>query len=228
MWVVLKRCPYMVYNHSKVWLWITVSLWLWPKCLCHNFSILSRSIPRFNLKYLEFLCVWLKDGGEPMSVRYVVVVTAVPLCSQTHDRGLWGRITEPVVVLTPTAVSRVGIKIWHPWRSNTDTSWAWSQRKCLSPPYINTAALSLLYSYDSYTFFWWLFSLPSSLFPYSKHFPLHHHFSPSSASTPASSSLNPFSPICSVSSHLQNLSSGTPLIFCQLFLPPWASVSVAQ
>lgn len=46
-----------------------------------------------------------------MSVRYAVVVTAVPLCSQTHDRGLWGRITEPVVVLTPTAVSRVGIKI---------------------------------------------------------------------------------------------------------------------
>lgn len=46
-----------------------------------------------------------------MWVRYVVVVTAGPLCSQTHDRGLWGRITEPGVVLTPTAVSRVGIKI---------------------------------------------------------------------------------------------------------------------
>lgn len=46
-----------------------------------------------------------------VSVRYVVVVTAGPLCSQTHDRGLWGRITEAGVVLTPTAVSRVGIKI---------------------------------------------------------------------------------------------------------------------
>lgn len=104
---------------------------------------------------------------EPTSVRYVVVVTAGPLCSQTHDRGLWGRITEPGVVLTPTAVSRVGIKIWHPWRSNTDTSWAWSQRKCLSPPYINTAALSPPQLWLSHL----LLITPSSLYHYSKHFP---------------------------------------------------------
>lgn len=57
---------------------------------------------------------------------------------------------------------------------------------------------------------------------------LRHHFSPSSASTSASSSLDPFSPICSVSSHLRNLSSDAPLIFCQLFFPPRAPVSVAQ
>lgn len=152
---------------------------------------------------------------EPVSVRYVVVVTAGPLCSQTHDRGLWGRITEPGVVLTPTAVSRVGIKIWHPWRSNTDTSWAWSQRKCLSPPYINTASLSstamtLTPSADNSLFCISLFQALS----------LHRHFSPSSASTSASSFLNPFSPICSVSSHLQNLSSDTHHWFSANFSSP--------
>lgn len=162
-----------------------------------------------------------------MSVRYVVVVTAGPLCSQTHDRGLWGRITEPAVVLTPTAVSRVGIKIWHSWRSNTDTSWAWSQRKCLSPPYINTATLSPPQLWLLHLL---LMTFLSSLFCISlfQALSLRHHFSPSYASTSASSSLNPFSPICSVSSHLQNLSSDTPLNFCQLFFPPRASVSVAQ
>lgn len=161
---------------------------------------------------------------KPGSVQYVVVVTAGPLCSQTHDRGLWGRITEPGVVLTPTAVSRVGIKIWHPWQSNADTSWAWSQRKCLSPPYINTATLSPPQL--------WLLHLllitPSSSISLFQALSLHRHFSPSSASTSASSSLNPFSPICSVSSHLRNLSSDTPLIFCQLFFPPRAPFSVAQ
>lgn len=35
-----------------------------------------------------------------------------------------GGITEASTVLTPPAVSRTGIKIWHPQWSSTDTSWA--------------------------------------------------------------------------------------------------------
>lgn len=57
-------------------------------------------------------------------------------------------ITVARTVLTPPAVSRVGIKIWHPQRSTVDTSWAWSQRKCLSPP-LSTPAFSLLHTHKS-------------------------------------------------------------------------------
>lgn len=71
---------------------------------------------------------------DPVSTWYLLVVTAGLLRSQTHDWVLWWGITEADTVLTSPAVSRAGIKIWHPQWSSVDTNWAWSQRKCLSPP----------------------------------------------------------------------------------------------
>lgn len=96
---------------------------------------------------------------EPVPTWYLLVVTVGPLCAQTHGWVLWGGITEAGAVLTPPAVSRAGIKIWHPRRSGRDTSWAWSQRKCLSPP-LSTPPLSL--SFATGTFL----PIPSATFPY--------------------------------------------------------------
>lgn len=81
-----------------------------------------------------------------MSIWYLLVVTVGLLGAQTHDWVLWGSITEAGSALTPPAVSRVGIKIWHPQRSSVDTSWAWSQRKCLSPP-LSTQPFALLHNH---------------------------------------------------------------------------------
>lgn len=161
---------------------------------------------------------------------HLPVVTVRLLCAQTHGWVLWGCITEAGAVLTPPAVSRVGIKIWHPQRSSTDTSWAWGQRKCLSTP-LSTLPFPLLHNHaplspsstphnfscvSSFAFF----IFPSPSFYSAKH--------PSSASAQVPLSLPPFPCVPFLSSHLQILSSDTTLIFCQLFFPPWTSVSVAQ
>lgn len=173
---------------------------------------------------------------ETLSTWYLLVVTVGLLHSQTHDWVLWGGITEAGTVLTSPAVSRVGIKIWRPQRCSVDTSWAWSQKKCLSPP-LSTPPFSLLHNHKSLVFTVIHKKLPFSfisLFYFSRTIFFHHppSFSPmhpSSASAP-SSSVNPSLPTSpsSSSSHLQILSSDTTLIFCQLFFPPWTSVSVAQ
>lgn len=136
---------------------------------------------------------------------------------------------------TSSCLHGAGIKIWHPQRSSIDTSWAWSQRKCLSPP-LSTLPFSLLHNHKFLSPFSTLYNFSCvSSFTLFTVFPPHPNFTLQSIPLPLqpkflSQSLLLNFPLfsLSLSSPLQILSSDTTLIFCQLFFPPWTSVSVAQ
>lgn len=139
---------------------------------------------------------------DPVSTWYLLVVTAGLLRSQTHDWVLWWGITEADTVLTSPAVSRAGIKIWHPQWSSVDTNWAWSQRKCLSPP-LSTQPFCPHHKKTSSNVFY------ISLFYFNSCTSLSFIFPKASLSCCSPSSLNPSLPTspCPSSSHLQILSS---------------------
>lgn len=163
-------------------------------------------------------------------------MTAGPLCSQTHDWVLWGSITEAGAALTPPAVSRVGIKIWHPQQSSIDTSWAWSQRKCLSPP-LSTPPFSLRHGHKCLSPF-----TPEN-FSYISSFSFFSYGVLPSPSSRSHSPMRPSSASASLEFPSQPLCPNFPLFsllplanpfqwhntdFLPTFLPSWASVSVAQ
>lgn len=129
-------------------------------------------------------------------------------------------------VLTPPAVSRAGIKIWHPQRFSVDTSWAWSQRKCLSPP-LSTPAFPLLQSRFCRPSLLLTFSFHPWLLLYSSNIFLQQFSLCSPWDSPNRPPLNS-SPTPSFYSHLKNLFQWHNTDFLPTFLPSLINISVAQ
>lgn len=85
-----------------------------PSCPFRHFMSVFNTFFFFKCSFYSFenyKSSSCKDEAEPVSTWYPLVVTVGPQCAQTHGWVLWGGITEAGAVLTPPAVSRVGIKI---------------------------------------------------------------------------------------------------------------------